>query len=130
MKLICGCNKVIHKASLIDLKDNKDFIKRKILVAKCPHCHNLVLTISETRAEDNKTFINESLIGKRAFNYLWKEKANIISQSAIVDISHMKWIYGQNVQIRNRKGEITQLRQYSCDFTTGKRKLEKVIKFS
>jgi len=128
MKLICACGTNIHKASVIDLKDIKDFRKRKILTGKCPHCHNIVLSLSETRISDGKVFINENLYGKQAFNLLFKEKANIITQSDLMHCKDIHWAYGQNVQVKNSKGEIVMIRQYAKDFRSGKRTLEKEIK--
>lgn len=128
MKLTCGCGKVVHKATILYLKDIKDFTKRKIITARCEHCHNVVLTLSETRISDGKVFINEDIYGNRAKSILVREKNNIIDTSQIKDCSRARWVYGQNVQIRNKKGQVTQIRQYSKDFISGKRTLEKVIK--
>lgn len=128
MKLICGCGKANHKAKLLDLKDIRGFTKRKILTCVCSQCHNVVLTLSETRIEDGKVFINENIYGKRAVNILIRESKNILDNTSIGNIGNVKWCYGDNVQIKNRKGKVVKIRQYSKDFSTGKRTLEKEIK--
>ena len=127
MKLICGCGYVLHNSWLIDLKDKKDFIKRKILMATCPKCNQIVLSMTEKRIEDDKTFINENLYGKRAINVLHKEKNNILERIEVKDCSRIRWAYGQNVQIRNKHGEVIKVRQYAKDFSSGKRSLEKEL---
>lgn len=127
MKLICGCGQVLHNSWLIDLKDKKEFIKRKILMATCPHCNQIVLSMTEKRIDDGKIFINENLYGKRAINVLYKEKNNILTRVEIKDCSRIKWAYGQNVLIRNKYGQVVKIRQYSKDFSSNKRSLEKEI---
>ena len=40
------------------------------------------------------------------------------------------YVYGENKEIRNKKNEVTQIRQYRCDFKSNSKNLCKVIKNS
>lgn len=96
---------------------------------KCPYCNQYQAWISEKRIEDNKVFVNV-LKGKAAINFVAREnKAKRIVQTLpdFYSKSLKGWLYGVNVQIKNRKGEVVKIRQYSCDMATGEKTLEKVV---
>ena len=96
-------------------------------MATCPSCNQIVLSMTEKRVDDGKVFITENLYGKRAINVLYKEKNNILEKIEIKDCSRIRWAYGQNVQIKNKQGQVIKVRQYAKDFSSGKRTLEKEI---
>lgn len=128
MNLICKCKKEIKKASLVILKDLKDFTKRRMYYTYCPVCGIPVVTLMETRISDGKCFIKENIYGKHAFRIFHNEKNRILAQYPLEPIKKLSgWIYGINVEIKNKKGETTQIRQYGADFKSSKRKLVKKI---
>jgi len=120
------CNNQPKDGNLTFLKDIKNFTARKMFAFKCPHCNQYRVWISETRIDDNKIFTN-LLKGKAAINFAAREnKAKRLLQT-LPDIRTLDltgWVYGVNKQIKNKKGEVTQIRQYASDFH-GKKKLVK-----
>lgn len=128
--LKCNCGKIIKRNKCIILADFKNFTSRKIFFAYCPNCRNLIITLIEERQTDKKIFINENVQGSKALNILNKEiiKKRIIDVVSSISFHNLSgWLFGKNIQIRNKKGEIVEIRQYSSDFN-GNTKLEKIIK--
>lgn len=122
MEIICSCRRVLDDIELMILKDNKDFTKRKIFSAICKHCLNPVITLTETRKSDNKVFVNENITGKRALQILANEQKRVLSRIKSISRDNLYgWVYGVNVQIKNRKGEVTQVRQYASDFNNNRK---------
>lgn len=127
MEIICSCGRVLDDIELMILKDNKDFTKRKLFSAICKHCLNPVVTLSETRKSDEKVFINENITGKKALQILTNEQKRVLSRIKGVSKNNLYgWVYGVNVQIKNRKGVVTQVRQYASDFRGNKKILKKI----
>lgn len=120
MDIICSCN---HKTKITEewiLKDIKDFTERKLAVGKCRHCNNYNALLSEKRIVDGKVFI-EKISNKLVKRVLVREAKRILKRSYINDNCSLNgWVYGINVQIKNKKGVVTQIRQYSADFKGNK----------
>lgn len=130
--LKCNCGKSINSFNCITLADFKNFTSRKILFAHCPLCKNLVLTLIQQRQEDEKVFINENLQGPKALKILNNEliKKRIIETIHSFSYKNISnWLFGKNIQLRNKNGDVTQIRQYSSDFF-GNTKLVKVIDYN
>ena len=114
------CNKKLKKGEVWFLKDIKDFTARKLYVSKCPYCNDDVLLLIEKRTSDNKIFINQ-IKGIEAVKTLYREKKRKLQTIPDVESVFLYgWVYGVNVEIKNKKGDITQLRQYSADFSGNK----------
>ena len=129
--LKCNCGKIIKKVNCVLLSDFKNFTSRKIIFAYCPVCKNLIITLIQQRLADDKVFINENIQGANALKLLNKEilKKRVIDTIALISFKNISgWLFGKNVQIKNKKGEVTQIRQYSSYFN-GNTKLTKVIDF-
>ena len=137
--LKCNCGKIIKRNKCIILADFKNFTSRKIFFAYCPNCRNLILTLIEERQSVKfifveghcviKFFMNENVDGCKFLNLLYKEilKKRIIDVVSSISFHNLSgWLFGKNIQIRNKKGEIVEIRQYSSDFN-GNTKLEKII---
>lgn len=126
MNLFC-CTQISHSEIWV-LKDIKDFTERKIAYAICPKCREAVITLVEKRISDGKVFVNENIKGINAVKTLYREKKRVIAQIPFVKVSDLYgWIYGTNKEIKNKKGEITQIRQYATDFSNKKKLVKKVI---
>ncbi len=124
--LVC-CNKKVKNAELWILKDIKGFEARKMFVGFCTECKNKVVTLVETRIEDKKTFV-DNLVGIEAVKTIFREKKRKIETFSNMEVSKINgWIYGKNVEIKNRKGETTKIRQYATDYSTNKKNLVKAI---
>lgn len=126
MELVCNCGKVLDDIELMILDDNKNFTKRKMFSSICKSCLNPVVTLSETRKVDGKVFINENVTGKSALQILTNERRRVLSRIKSIPRADLYgWVYGVNVQIKNRKGQVTQVRQYASDFYGNKKILKK-----
>ena len=126
IKLQC-CNTKIKSGNFYFLKDIKGFTARKIYVGKCRICGDYAVILFETRIKDNIVFVNQ-LNGIEAVKTLYREKKRIVSVFPdIKDNGLYGWIYGHNVQIKNKKGIVTQIRQYASDFKGNKSLVKKII---
>lgn len=118
-KLVC-CNKKVTTGDLWFLADIKGFTARKIYIGICEKCKEDLAVLIETRICDKKVFINE-LKGIEAVKTIYREK-----KRKLVTLPNIKanclygWVYGVNVEIKNKKGKVTQIRQYASDFKNQK----------
>ena len=123
------CNNQIKSGELCFLKDIKGFTARKIFITKCVNCKEIIVILTEKRITDNKVFIN-FIKGIEAIKTIYRERKRIVQTFPDIKINSLYgWVYGHNVQIKNKKGEVTQIRQYASDFS-GNKSLVKKIKCS
>lgn len=123
--LIC-CNQKIKSGELWILKDIKGFTSRKLYKAICPICGDDVVLLIEKRTTDNKLFFN-NLNKIEAVKTIYREKKRRLTVVPAIEHDNLYgWIYGVNKEIKNKKKETTQIRQYSSDFH-GNRVLTKRI---
>lgn len=121
------CNKQISFGEVWFLQDIKGFTARKLYISKCEYCDEEYALLVEKRIEDNKVFSNK-LKGIEAVKTIYREKKRKVAVFPnIKSDSLFGWIYGVNVEIKNKKGKTTQIRQYSADFN-GNKKLVKKMK--
>ena len=107
--------------SLLFLRDIKGFVGRKLFILEEDRA-----VLIETRIDDKKTFVNE-LSGIEAVKTIYREKKRVVKVFPKIDESCLDgWVYGVNVQIKNKKGQVSQIRQYASNFN-GKKKLVKKI---
>lgn len=109
------------------LNDIEGFTARKLYKAKCPKCKEDVVTLIEKRVSDNKIFVNANITGIEAVKTIYREKKRI--SAALPNIksdSLFGWVYGHNVEIRNKNKQVTQVRQYAADFSGNKKLTKKV----
>ena len=126
--IVC-CNKKVKIGNLTFLKDLKDFTARKMFAFRCPKCNQYQVWRFEKRISDGQVFVS-ILKGKEAVKFVLREnnaKRIIQTLSAIESDNLYGWIYGVNVQIRNRKGVVSQLRQYSSDFHGNRTLVKKIM---
>lgn len=123
----CACGKVFNDANVLILKDIKNFTGRKVYYAHCPSCSQLVLTLVEKDVNSGKIFVNENISGRAAEKILTREYKRAVTIFPNIKYDSLYgWIYGHNVQIKNKKGQVVRLRQYASDFK-GNRKLVKSL---
>ena len=124
--LMC-CNHKINDGELWFLSDIKGFTARKIYIGTCKICKEDVAILIETRKEDKKTFINE-FKGIEAVKTIYREKKRKVTVVPNIKTNCLYgWVYGINTQIKNKKGVITQVRQYASDFKGNKKLVKKII---
>lgn len=127
MSLTCECGNSLNRTEVWILKDTEDFEARKLLVGSCHKCHRPVATLIEKRITDGRVFVNENYTGNSAVKVIKRESKRFLSKYYKVETSQLYgWIYGVNTEIRNRQGEVTQIRQYSSDYY-GRKSLSKRI---
>lgn len=125
-KLKC-CKKIINSGELWILQDFKGFIKRKLLKGKCTVCGDDVCMQIMTNASTNKTYFNV-YTGIEAVKTIYREKKRkVMTFPNIKSSALFGFVYGTNTEIKNKKGEVTQIRQYSTDFKTAKKTLTKTL---
>ena len=108
-----------------ELKDLPDFTKRMLLVGKCRKCQEVIATLIEIRKSDKKEFV-DSYFGPEAIRVVKREKKRTKAKKTNGN-KFQGFVYGINVEIKNKKGEITKVRQYAADYSTNKRNLVKSI---
>ena len=118
MDLVCNNDKtVINKVDVWFLKDIKNFTARKIIIGLCPRCRRPVATLIEKRISDGQIFTDENISDNAAVKLINRESKRALCKYFKVETKSLSgWVYGVNTEIRNKKGETTQIRQYSADF--------------
>ena len=120
------CNKNLDSVELWVLKDIKNFMARKLFFGTCKYCKEKKAFLIETRISDNKKFKNE-FKNIEAVKVIYREKKRkLITIPDIKKDSLYGWVYGVNVEIKDKKGTVTQVRQYASDFK-GNKKIVKSI---
>lgn len=129
MILCCNtCNKQLKYYKLWLLQDIKGFTDRAMFIVKCSKCRTLTVALKETRISDNKIFINKIPNELLALKTIARESKRIIREHISSDSSTLKgWIYGTNTELKNKNGEVIQIRQYSTDFNQNKHLIKKIM---
>lgn len=123
--LFC-CGKKINFGNLFFLKDISNFTARKMFTGKCPVCNEYLAVITEKRITDGKMYIDE-FKGIEAVKATYREKKRVVSSLPNIQSDNLfGWIYGVNVEIKNKKGKIVQLRQYASDFANNKTLVKRI----
>ena len=126
MQILSCCNKPIKNGSLWVLSDLKDFTARKLYIGKCSVCGSEAVTLIEKRISDNKVFVNK-IEGIEAIKTIYREKKRkLVELPNIKEDNLYGWVYGINTQIKDKKGNVTKIRQYASDFK-GNRTLRKEL---
>lgn len=118
-KLVC-CNKKVFAGDLWILEDFKGYTKRKLFIGKCSVCGDDVCLQIMTNTVNNETYYN-LYTGIEAVKTIYREK-----KRKLVTLPNIKanclygWVYGVNIEIKNKKGKVTQIRQYASDFKNQK----------
>lgn len=128
MGILKHCGAEIYDCEIWILKDIEGFSKRKLIYGNCKKCFDTIVTLIETRLSDNKTFINKNIDGEGAIKTLYREKKRMLVHYPFVgNKESLGWLYGANVEIKNKNGDVTQVRQYAVDFNSHKRNCIKKI---
>lgn len=121
------CNKPILQCEIWLLEDLKNFTARKLYTAKCPICKENLVILYEKRISDGKIF-KQKYTKLEAIKTLYREKkriAAIFHKTGKIDLNG--WLYGHNVEIKNKQGKVVQIRQYASDFYNNKRLVKKIF---
>lgn len=123
--LMRHCNVNTEPSEVWFLKDIEFFTDRILLIGKCDVCKKDIVTLIEVRKKDNIPFVN-NLSGQKTIKVKTREKKRIDYTLSSLNQQNSGWVYGVNVGIKNKNGDVTQVRQYAADFN-GKRKIVKRI---
>lgn len=111
------------------LEDTKDFNERKLLLGRTPK-GKTVVSLIEKRKVDFKVYV-DTHSGLRAEKIIQNEKKRVLyTRQELIYSKKGKpfgWTYGDNREVRNKKGEIVAIRQYRSD-NFGNSELVKEIK--
>lgn len=96
-------------------------------MTNCPLCGDDIVVLTETRISDNKTFTN-IFRGIDTAEVTYRERKRKLTVIPLVQTDALfGWVYGQNVQVKNKKGKVIKLRQYSHSLKGSDRTLSKEI---
>lgn len=120
------CNNQIKSGELWFLKDFKGYTARKLYIGKCNVCGDDVALQIMTSTNTGQTYYN-LYNGIEAVKVIYREKKRKIAVfPKILSGELFGWIYGKNVEIKNKKGKVTQIRQYASDFNGNKTLVKKI----
>lgn len=118
------CNINSEVIEVQELENITDFSERLLVLGFCKTCRNRIAALIERRNSDNKIFV-DSFWGDKAINVIKREKKRIKNKT--LKHKYNGFVYGKNKEIRNKKGDVTQIRQYASDYSTGKQTLVKTL---
>ena len=108
------------------LAENSKFTKRTLKVGYCFRCSAQIGDLKETRISDGKVF-TDRIKGIKLRKLITKEKKNVLHiEYGPVTKYKDDWVYGINKEIKDRSGNVIEIRQYASYFN-GKKELVKSI---
>ena len=126
MLIVCKKCEVKNEVfEILDLKEIEYFSERFLLIGKCRSCGVDIAQLIEIRNSDKKVFVN-NFYGESAKRIIKIEKKRTKIKSNIEN-KFYGFVYGVNKEIKNRKGEVTQIRQYASDLATDNKFLIKTV---
>lgn len=121
------CNKRVNVGELWFLEDFKGFTGRKLYVGKCKVCGDDVALQIMTNTKTGKKYYN-LYNGIEAVKTIYREKKRKITTFPNIQADSLYgWIYGINIEIKNKYGKTTQIRQYSSDMSGNKKLVKQVF---
>ena len=108
------------------LDNLNQFENRKLQIEKS--LGKMKVELVEIRKSDKKVFKN--IIPRKKIRKILEQESKRVQYKIYLNdnITVNGWVYGTNKEIKNKKGEIIQIRQYSTDFHGRKMIVKKVIK--
>ena len=100
------------------LADTKECTDRTLYIGFCPRCLKDFTCLIETDKIKNQTYYKIKQ-GNKAIKEVELCRADKLYTSQDVKVQKgtpSGWIYGENKEIHNRKGEVISIRQKACDF--------------
>ena len=122
-----SCNSKNKVIEIVTLKDNLFCENRLIFKSFCTKCNEECAMYLEIRKDDKKAFFKKKN-QKELIEFLKRERKNILSFDKYNTCSG--WRYGINKEIRSRTGKVLKVRQYSADYKSITKALEKEICYS
>lgn len=123
----CGMN--FKPVEVWFLADTKDCTDRILYIGFCPRCLKDFTCLVETDKIKNQTY-HKIKQGNKAIKEVELCKSDKLYTSQDVKVQKGKpygWIYGENKEIHNKKGEVISIRQRACDFHGQKEIVKEVL---
>ena len=127
--MLYHCNQSFREYEIWFLDDLALFRHRLLMFGKCPNCKKDIALLIEERIEDGRVFQDKYIGYKKIEKLTAKIKHQILYSSNDAKIQKGKpfsWVYGENVEIHNKKGEVVAIKQKACDYF-GQKETIKVI---
>lgn len=129
MEKIIFSNTEIVPYDIWFLDNTKDFCERKLLLGKTKK-NKTVVSLVETRIADSKVF-RDVQISSKAEKIIQNERTRVLYTRQELLFSRkgkpFGWTYGENKEVKNRKGEIVSIKQLRCDYY-GQKELISTVK--
>ncbi len=122
------CGQKIKPSEVWYLADTKECSNRILYIAFCPRCLKDLTCLSETSKTENKIF-NKIKTGVKAQKEIALCRLDKLYTAADLKIKKGKpygWIYGENIEVHNCKGEIIEIRQKACDYYGQKEVIKRI----
>lgn len=116
MYLRHGTSKMKHKVIWF-LEDIKDFTERKLYIFESPE--GKIVTFLVEKSIDSGNLFTQRDLGEKARNIIERERCRILYTSDDIKLSKGKpcgWVYGENIEIHDRKGNVIGIKRNVCDF--------------
>lgn len=109
------------------LKPNEKFYNRRLEIGICPDCESDIVTLVETRTEDNKLFM-QTETGEKALKIIERSKKEVLKADKALPKGRLfGFVYGVNTERHNKYGKVTSYSQRACDWQ-GQRVLVRTVK--
>lgn len=119
MFLIHGTKKIQHKVIWF-LEDIKGFTERKLYIfsyftGKKEKC----ITVLYEKNKLSGEVFQQKDVGQKALDTISREQVRKLYTSDDIKIQKGKpfgWVYGENIEIHDKKGNVIAIKQNACDF--------------
>jgi len=118
MYLIHGTKKIQHK-TIWFLADLKNFTERKLYIFEIYGKKSKYITILQEKNKLTNEVFSQKNSGQNALDIIERENVRKLYTSEDIRIHKGKpfgWIYGENKEIHNKKGQVIAIRQSRCDY--------------
>lgn len=118
MFLTHGTKKIKHK-TIWFLADLNNFTERKLYIFEFIDQKVKIITVLVEKDELTGEVFSQRNKGQKANDIIERERIRILFTSDDIKVQKGKpygWIYGENKEIHNRKGQVVAIKVKACDF--------------
>lgn len=118
MFLIHGTKKIKHK-TIWFLADLNNFTERKLYIFEFIDQKVKIITVLVEKDKLTGEVFSQRNKGQKANDIIERERIRILFTSDDIKVQKGKpygWIYGENKEIHNRKGQVVTIKVKACDF--------------
>ncbi|MBQ4113769.1 hypothetical protein IJD34_00020 [bacterium] len=118
MFLTHGTKKIKHK-TIWFLADLNNFTERKLYIFEFIDQKVKIITVLVEKDKLTGEVFSQRNKGQKANDIIERERIRILFTSDDIKVQKGKpygWIYGENKEIHNRKGQVVAIKVKACDF--------------